>query len=34
MKTIAVILPVNNPEMISQQELDKYQTKDCSYVIH
>lgn len=31
MKTIAVILPVNNPEMITQNDLDKYQKENYRY---
>jgi len=33
MKTIAVILPVNNPEMITQKNLDKYQSQSYRYVL-
>ncbi len=31
LKTIAVILPVNNPEILSQADLDSYQTDDCYF---
>jgi Asp/Glu/hydantoin racemase len=33
LKTIAVILPVNNPEMVSQQFFDHYQDIKCRYVL-
>jgi len=33
MKTIAVILPVYNPEMITQKDLNKYQSQNHRYVL-
>lgn len=31
MKTIAVILPLNNPHMLSQQDLEPYQSTECYF---
>lgn len=34
MKTIAVILPVNNPEMITSKDLESFQTKEHYFELH
>ena len=31
MKKITVILPIYNPEMLTQADLDAYQTTDCCF---
>ncbi|MEM9243333.1 MAG: aspartate/glutamate racemase family protein [Pseudomonadota bacterium] len=34
MKTIAVILPVNNPDILIQTDIDCYNTSDVTYQLH
>jgi Asp/Glu/hydantoin racemase len=34
MKTIAVILPVNNPEMLSQSDIDIYSDSQIKFILH
>jgi allantoin racemase len=34
MKTIAVILPINNPDILSQADLDSYQTDNHYFQVH
>jgi len=33
MKTISVILPINNPEILNQKDLDLYQSERCRFVV-
>lgn len=34
MKTIAVILPINNPDILKQADLDSYQSKETFFKVH
>lgn len=34
MKTIAIVMSVNNPEMFSQSDFEKYQTETCYYKLY
>lgn len=34
MRTISVIFPINNPAMLSQRDLEPYQSPDCRYILN